>query len=70
MRWDRLDKSAAGLSPLDRLRAEYRTVFKCTFASLNFIASAPSSIPHMVVPGDRWMAVPSAPISSATAVAT
>jgi TetR/AcrR family transcriptional regulator len=30
--WDGLDESDAGMSPLDRLRAEYRTVFKYTVA--------------------------------------
>ncbi len=30
--WDGLDASNAGMSPLDRLRAEYRTVFKYTVA--------------------------------------
>lgn len=34
--WDRLDKSAAGLLPLDRLRAECRTVFKYTVAFPEF----------------------------------
>jgi TetR/AcrR family transcriptional regulator len=34
--WDRLDKSAAELPPLDRLRAEYRTVFKYTVAFPEF----------------------------------
>jgi TetR/AcrR family transcriptional regulator len=34
--WDRLDKGAAELSPLDRLRAEYRTVFEYTVAFPEF----------------------------------
>jgi TetR/AcrR family transcriptional regulator len=34
--WDRLDESAAELSPLDRLRAEYASVFKYTVAFPEF----------------------------------
>jgi AcrR family transcriptional regulator len=34
--WDGLDESNAGMSPLDRLRAEYRTVFKYTVAFPEF----------------------------------
>jgi TetR/AcrR family transcriptional regulator len=34
--WDRLEDNAAELSPLDRLRAEYRTVFRYTVAFPEF----------------------------------
>jgi TetR/AcrR family transcriptional regulator len=34
--WDKLDETHAGMSPLDRLRAEYRTLFKYTVAFPEF----------------------------------
>ena len=34
--WDKLDETHVGMSPLDRLRAEYRTLFKYTVAFPEF----------------------------------
>src|SRR6266403_4012009 len=34
--WDKLDETNVGMSPLDRLRAEYRTLFKYTVAFPEF----------------------------------
>src|SRR6266436_2196516 len=34
--WDQFDETSVGMSPLDRLRAEYRTLFKYTVALPEF----------------------------------